>query len=187
MQATVTRSAAGYIALLRGINLGPSRRVSMSELREHLAGAGYGDVRTYLQSGNVLLASELAPDALARELERQIANRFALSVDVVVRTREELAEIVARNPLAAITADPKRYQVTFLASEPSTAIAERITGLAVAPEAVVVAGREIFAWHPEGVARSKLALALADRRLGIVATARNWNTVTNLLALATDG
>jgi uncharacterized protein (DUF1697 family) len=179
---------AAYIALLRGINLGPNRRIAMAELREHLTAVGYRDVRTYLQSGNVLLGSEAAPDVVARELAAHIEARFAIQVDVVVRTREELAEVVARNPLAVVANnDPKRYQVTFLAGEPDEALVARITAAARPPEAVAFAGREIFAWHPEGISRSPLSLALADRRLGLVATARNWNTVTSLLELASVG
>jgi uncharacterized protein (DUF1697 family) len=173
-----------YIALLRGINIGPNRRIAMAELREHLTAVGYPRVGTYLQSGNVLLHSDANSDAVARELKEHIAGRFDIQVDVVVRTREELAEIVARNPLGAVANDPKRYQVSFLASEPDEALVKRITAVARPPEAVAFAGREIFAWHPEGVIRSPLSSALADRRLGVVATARNWNTVTGLLELA---
>jgi uncharacterized protein (DUF1697 family) len=157
----------------------------MSELRELLTAAGYRDVRTYLQSGNVLLTGDGVPDQLARELELQIRDRFALDVDVVVRTREELAAIVAGDPLGDIVEDPRRYQVSFLASELDFAVAERIAAAAVAPEAVAVAGREIFAWHPDGIIRSPLAKVLADPKLG--ATARNWNTVTTLLELANAG
>lgn len=172
------------IALLRGINLGPSRRVSMPELREVLTGLGYGDVRTLLQSGNVVLDSDAPPDRLARDLEEAISTGLGLQSAVVVRTRDELADVIARDPFGGLVTEPKRYQVTFLASEPDPGIAERAQAVALPSERVVVDGREIYAWHPEGVARSKLAALLADRRLGVTATARNWNTVTKLLELA---
>ncbi len=159
----------------------------MADLREHLADAGYGEVRTHLQSGNVLLVSDSAPDALARELETHIASRFALDVPVVVRTRDELADVVARDPLGALATDLRRYQVSFLASEADAAVVEKVKAAARAGEAVVVSGREIFAWHPAGINGSPLATALADRKLGVVATARNWNTVTSLLELASVG
>lgn len=170
------------VAFLRAVNLGATRRVPMAELRSHLSAEGFDGVSTYLASGNVLLTSELAPDELARELEARIAARFGLDVPVAVRTRDALAAIVASNPLAAVAVDPKRYQVSFLSAEADPALAARLDAVAVAPEAVAVRGREIFAWHPNGIIRSQLAKALGDRRLG--ATARNWNTVTALLALA---
>ena len=84
------------IVLLRGINLGSRNRIAMPELREALAGAGFEDVQTYLQSGNVVLSSDASPEQVAREAERQIAKRFGLDIAVVVRTRDELRAIEAR-------------------------------------------------------------------------------------------
>ena len=158
----------------------------MPELRELLAGVGFDDVRTYLQSGNVMLSSSAAPAEVARECERQIAKRFGLEIDVVVRTRDELAKIVQRNPLAKVAVNPKRYQVSFLSAEPEPEIVRRLEAAALAPEQLVVSGRELYAWHPEGIARSKLWALLVGRKLGVTATARNWTTVTNLLAMADD-
>jgi len=172
---------ARQVALLRAINLGPARRIAMGDLRALLV-AGYADVSTHIASGNVLLSSDLAPPDLARELERLIAGRFGFEVPVVVRTRDELAAIVASDPLAHVATDPRRYQVSFLERPPDAATASRIEAAAVEPEAVALAGREIFAWHPNGIVRSPLARALGERSLG--ATARNWRTVMKLLELA---
>lgn len=175
------------ILLLRGINLGPTKRVAMPRLREVLASAGMSDVRTYVQSGNVVVSSKAAPDKLARETERAIAAEFGFDVDVVVRTRDELAEVVSRNPLADIATNPKRYQVSFLAAEPDPERLEKIRALALEPERLVAIGRELYAWHPDGVARSKLWAALAGKGVGVTATARNWTTVTTLLEMADEG
>jgi len=172
------------IALLRGINLGSRRRVAMADLRELLTSLGYEDVRTYLQSGNVVLGSERPERRLEHDLERQISSMFGIDVPVVVRTRAELADVVAHDPLGAVVEDPKRYLVTFLSAEPDPERLRELTDLDVAPEQLAVSGREIYAWHPDGVQRSRLAAALTDRRLGVTATARNWSTVTKLLALA---
>jgi uncharacterized protein (DUF1697 family) len=158
----------------------------MPELREALAEAGFDDVRTYLQSGNVVLSSKAAPKTVARKVERLIADRFGLDVDVVVRTRAELAKVVRRNPLGKVAKNPKRYQVSFLAAKPDREVVRKLEALAVPGERLVAAGRELYAWHPDGVARSKLWAALAGRGLGVTATARNWTTVTKLLELA-DG
>jgi uncharacterized protein (DUF1697 family) len=172
------------IALLRGINLGSHKRVGMGPLRELLARLGYGDVRTYLQSGNVVLTSPASPERLQRELEQQIAEELGLETRVLVRTRDELADVIERDPLAGVADDPKRYQVSFLSAEPDAEVVRELGRVDVAPERFVVSGREIYTWHPDGIQRSKLNKVLSDRSLGVVATARNWNTVTKLLALA---
>ncbi len=175
-----------HVVLLRGINLGSRNRIAMPRLRELLSSAGFDDVRTYVQSGNVVLSSPATPEQVARETERQIAEHLGLDIAVVTRTRDEIAGVLAHDPLRDVAADPKRYQVSFLAAELSPETAERLTAAVVEPERLVVSGRELYAWHPEGVARSRLWTQLAGRGLGVTATARNWTTVASLLSLA-DG
>jgi uncharacterized protein (DUF1697 family) len=174
------------IVLLRGINLGPTRRVAMPELRTLLGEAGYGGVRTYVQSGNVVLDSESDPAQLQRDCAELISSRFGFEVPVVARTRDELAAVADRNPLGAVVTEPKRYQVSFLSQALDPAVIERLQASVVEPEALVIEEREIYAWHPEGVARSKLWNRLAGPGLGVTATARNWTTVQTLLEMA-DG
>lgn len=156
----------------------------MGDLRAALEDGGFGEVRTYLQSGNVVLASKERGDAVARKVERLIAKEFGLDISVVVRSRAQLARVVEANPLGKVAKNPKRYQVSFLAARPSRDLISRVEQAVVSPEQVVVIGREIYAWHPETVARSKLWGLLAGQQLGVTATARNWTTVTKLLALA---
>jgi uncharacterized protein (DUF1697 family) len=177
---------AKHILLLRGINIGPRNRIAMPALREVLAGAGFDDVRTYLQSGNVVLSSRAKPETVARTCEALIEEHFRIEVSVVVRTRAELAKVVERNPLRKVATDPKRYQVSFLTAKPTRAVLTRVEEAAVAPEQVVAIGREIYAWHPDRMARSRLWALLAGRQLGVTATARNWTTVTSLLSLAQE-
>ena len=145
-----------YVALLRGINIGPRNRISMAELRAALEEAGFGEVETYLQSGNVVLESRAKPESVRRQVEGVIAERFGLEIAVVLRTKAELAAKVVRE----------------------------LEEAAVPAERVVVAGREVYAWHPSGVARSKLWSKLAGKSLGVTATSRNWTTVEALLSLA---
>jgi uncharacterized protein (DUF1697 family) len=156
----------------------------MPELRELLRGAGMESVRTYVASGNVIVESDEEPGELAQLTSRLIAERFGLSIDVVARTREEVEEVVRRNPLGAFATEPKRYQVSFLAAEPPQGLVDELAALATEAERFVAVGREFYAWHPEGVARSKLSARLAARNLGVLATARNWTTVTTLLEMA---
>ena len=177
---------ACYVALLRGINIGPRNRISMPDLRAALEQAGLEDVRTYLQSGNVVLTSGAKPESVARKCEQVIAERFGLEIPVVVRTRAELAAVVKRNPLGKVTTDPKRYQVTFLSAKLSPKVVRELEQAAAPEERVVVAGREVYAWHPKTIARSKLWAKLAGKNLGVTATSRNWTTVEALLALADD-
>jgi uncharacterized protein (DUF1697 family) len=172
------------IVLLRGINLGANRRIAMPELRELFRQSGFDDVETYVQSGNLVLSSDLDPAALEQRSERLIGERFGFEVPVLARTREELTAVVERNPLGDIASDPKRYQVSFLAGELDAQVVDGLAAVAKPSERVVAVGRELYAWHPEGVARSKLWTKLAGPGLGVKATARNWSTVTTLLGLA---
>jgi uncharacterized protein (DUF1697 family) len=174
------------IVLLRGINLGPNRRVPMPALREALTAAGFADAQTYVQSGNVVLSSDAKPDELATRCERLIAEAFGIEVPVVTRTRDELALVVERNPLGHVADNPKRYQVSFLSAPIDAGLVQRLEAAAAPPERFAAIGRELYAWHPEGVARSKLWNTLAGTGLGVTATARNWTTVTTLLALASE-
>jgi uncharacterized protein (DUF1697 family) len=172
------------IALLRGINLGATHRVPMAELRELLTSAGHERVRTLDQSGNVVLTSTADPDSLAADLAGSISDRFGFAVPVVVRTRDELAAVLELDPLGAVAAEPKLYQVSFLAGPLPESVLATLEAADLAPERVAVHGREVYGWHPDGIQRSPLAGMLTERRLGVQVTARNWRTLTKLLALA---
>jgi uncharacterized protein (DUF1697 family) len=174
------------IVLLRGINLGARNRVAMPALRDALTDAGFDDVRTYLQSGNVVLSSGLSAAKLADKGSRLIKKQFGLDIDVVARTRNQLAKVVELDPLGDVASNPKRYQVSFLDGKLSRDTMQKLEAVALEAERFVVHGREIYAWHPAGVARSKLWALLAGRGLGVTATARNWTTVTKLLELADE-
>ena len=180
------------VALLRGINVGSTNRIAMPELRSALAEAGFENVRTYVQSGNILLDTELEDAALAEILATLIADRFDVSVPVVVRSAAELAEVVAENPFPdAALAAPKLLQVTFLSSPLPDDVAERVWGASAgvfSPDteaiSLAISRRNVYGWHPRGIHVSKLARDLSDRKLGVTATARNWTTVTTLLEMA---
>jgi uncharacterized protein (DUF1697 family) len=171
------------VALLRGINLAGRARVEMPRLREVIEALGYRDVRTHLQSGNVVFTSERAPEKAAREIEGAVAEHL-ISVPVLVRTRDELAKIVERDPLGDVATDPRRYLVTFLSAPPDRRRLRDLDASDFEPEAFHVAGREAYVWSPGGVRASRLSYAFWEKQFGLTATARNWNTVTKLLALA---
>jgi uncharacterized protein (DUF1697 family) len=175
---------ARHVVLLRGINIGSRNRVAMPALREALEEAGFTDVQTYLQSGNIVVESRAKPATVRRKVEQLIADRFGLEIAVVVRTRAELAAIVKRNPHAKVATNPKAYQVTFLEQKLPAKVVRELEQAAAADERVVVSGREVYAWHPKTIARSKLWSKLAGQGLGVTATSRNWTTVEALLELA---
>lgn len=177
---------AQHILLLRGINLAGRNRIAMPALRDALTAAGFGDVRTYLQSGNVVLSSSAKADEVVRKTKRLIAKEFGLDIAVVGRTRPQLAKVVELNPLKRVAKNPKRYQVSFLEAKATRELVRRVEEAAVPPDQVVAVGREIYAWHPDGVGRSQLWALLGSQRLGVTATSRNWTTVTSLLTLANE-
>ena len=174
---------ARQIALLRGINLGAHNRVPMPDLRTALGEAGYEDVATLVQSGNIVLTSAKQPRTLEREISALVRKRFDVDCATVVRARDELAGVIERNPIPEGPSTPKLFQVTFFSETPDPAGVARLAGLDLSPERVEVIGREAYAWHPEGIQKSRLARELG-KALGPGGTARNWNTVTKLLALA---
>jgi uncharacterized protein (DUF1697 family) len=158
----------------------------MGELRKALEGAGFEDVRTHLQSGNVFLESTAKPASVAQRCEKVIKERFGLEIPVVVRTRADLARIVKHNPLGKVATDPKRYQVSFLSAKLPAKVVRELEEAAAPDEQVVAIGREVYAWHPKTIARSKLWTKLAGKGLGVTATSRNWATVEALLELADE-
>jgi len=176
---------ARQIALLRGINLGSRKRVAMPRLREVLEAAGHEDVATLVQSGNILLTSAKQPATLEREISKLVLDEFGVEAATVVRTRDELAEVIDRNPIPDGPSTPKLFQVTFFSDEPGAEAVAQLTAQDFGNERVEVIGREAYAWHPDGIQKSKLARELS-KALRSGGTARNWNTVTKLLELA-DG
>jgi uncharacterized protein (DUF1697 family) len=175
-----------HVALLRAINLGARNRIAMADLRRIAGSLGYENVATYVQSGNLALTSAAAPAEVEAQLSGAIAAELGLDVPVVVRTRDELAAVIARDPLGHWKNDPKRYQVAFLEGEPDpeAVVAAHASAAEYAPEEFVISGREIYRWHPGGQQAWKADKVLSAKKLGVRATARNWTTVTALLELA---
>ena len=174
------------IALLRGINLVRTRRVAMADLRELMHALGYDDARTLLQSGNIVYTSSDAPAKAARRIEQAVERELGVDADVIVRTRDQIADVVARNPLAGHATDPKRYHVVFLAEPPEAAALRDLDAAAYEPERFAVHGGEVYVWLPRGAQKARLGHAFWEKRLGVRGTARNWNTVEKLLAMADE-
>jgi uncharacterized protein (DUF1697 family) len=174
------------ISLLRGVNLASHRRVRMDALRAVYESLGFEDVRTYLQSGNVVFRTAKASvPALARRLEDAIEQTFGFHSDVILRTPAEMRDVIARNPFANRQGiEPSRLLVTFLASEPGPEACAVVRNMPPAPEEVYIDGRELYVYYPNGMARPKISFVQLEKTLKTPATGRNWNTVMKLLELA---
>lgn len=171
-----------YVALLRGINLGSKRRVAMADLRGWLTDLGYTDVRTLLQSGNVVFRTSKRMATVRKELEAALATGAGFQIDCVLRTAAELRAVIDADPLGAVATDPSRYLVSFLDVRGAWPTVEATD---FEPERVHLAEREAYFWVPNGMQNSKIIAAFPARK-GEVATVRNWNTVTKLLAMVDD-
>jgi uncharacterized protein (DUF1697 family) len=183
-KSSVVAASSRHVALLRAVNVGGRNRIAMSDLRELLEGLGYGEVRTHLQSGNaVFTAAGGSAERLGREIEGALAEEVGLVAKVLVRTRAELERAITANPLLEVADDHSRLLVTFLSDAPDREVIAELAPADFEPDVFAVGEREIYAWYPEGVRATRLSNAFWERRLGIVATGRNWRTVTRLLAL----
>jgi uncharacterized protein (DUF1697 family) len=173
------------IALLRGINVSGTNKIPMARLREVLTARGYTDVVTYVASGNVVFDDPgVVPEKTAIALEAVIDEEFGLQIPVIVRTRDEIAEVVAGNPLPHGEAEPARFLAVFLSAQPRDTWFQTDDPGQYAPDEFVIGDRVVYVWCPNGLSRSKLAANFANRKLPVTATARNWNTVRKVLELA---
>jgi uncharacterized protein (DUF1697 family) len=174
-----------HIGLLRAVNLAGLNKISMSDLRDLLVMLGLRDARTLLQSGNVVFRADIAAAKLEGLLQDAAAKRLGLATDFFVRTAKEWKGIVAANPFPdEARRDPGRLIVVVLKDAPE---AEAVTALQSAikgREVVRAKGRQAYITYPDGMGRSRLTTALIERKLGTRGTARNWNTVLKLAALA---
>lgn len=171
-----------WIALLRGINVGGHNKVPMADLRAGLAAAGYADVATYVQSGNVVLTADHDEAAICAGVAAVVRDVAGVDVPVRARTAEELEAVVALDPHGSVADDLSRSVVAFL---PAPLDAERVAALEGrdwGEERLAVDGRELHLWLPGGLQRSPLAIAVG--RTAPEATVRNRRTVLKLDGLA---
>jgi uncharacterized protein (DUF1697 family) len=179
-------AAGKHVALLRGINVGRAKRVAMADLRALVEGLGYSDVRTLLNSGNVVFTSTRAAsgDAASR-IEKALAKRLGIASRVTVLTAAEVDAVITENPLLQVARDPTRLLITVLSNPADRRRVETLTGQSWTPEVLAVGKRVAYLWCPEGLLESRLPQAL-DKLLGEAITTRNWSTMTKLHALMRD-
>ncbi|MET8122991.1 DUF1697 domain-containing protein [Micromonospora sp. NPDC005189] len=174
-----------YVALLRGVNVG-GVRLAMADLRRLVTDLGHSDVETYLQSGNVAFGSTVRDaEKLAAGIERALADELALTVPVLVRSGRELAAVAGGNPYVDREDDPKRLLVAFLRTSPTKAATAALTVPGSENVSFTVTGREVFLHYvDDGYGRSRFNNMYLEKKLGVVATTRNWKSVRALAEMA---
>jgi uncharacterized protein (DUF1697 family) len=179
---------SAYIAMLRGINIGPHKRIKMERLRESFEGLGFDAVQTYIQSGNVVFKSaKTSAASLGKTIEERLLDDFGFSVSVILRTRKEMEKIIRRNPLLKENGvDPSKLHVAFLSEAPSPAALTKLDALTLPPDRVRCLGKELYLYFPNGTSGSSLWKHPLDRVLSVTTTTRNWNTVNQLCAMAVE-
>ena len=174
-----------YIALLRGINVSGQKLIKMALLREALEKLEYLNIRTYIQSGNIVFDSpEKALDTLASEIKGLILTDFGFDVPVLVIKSERLKRIVTENPFA--NEDLKRVYVALLYTAPAPERLELINAIDISPEAFAIEGEDMYLFSPLGAAKSKLTNNFIEQKLKVSATTRNWNTINKLISMADE-
>lgn len=174
-----------FVALLRGVNVG-GRKVPMAQLRDCLTGLGYADVRTYIQSGNVVFGATGGAATVRTAVEGALQERFGMTIPTAVLTAAELDAVVAANPYAELESEPTKLIVSFL-PEAAPAAVRKAFSLDDFPERGEFGERVLYLHYPNGQGVSKLTPAVLEKRLGGTwGTARNWRTVLALQQLAHD-
>ena len=172
-----------FVSMLRGVNVGGHSRVKKEALKAAYAALGLRNVRTLLQSGNVLFTSGLKDRrALAQRITQELERRLDLKIEVLVRTLAEIRTIVERGPVSA-RADPSKLLVMFLSGVPDARGQAALAREHKGPEMLEIRGPEVYLYYPDGVGRSKLSTAFLESALDVSGTARNWNTLKKMLEL----
>ena len=176
------------ISMLRGVNLGPHNRIKMDALRALYESLKFEDPRSYVQSGNVIFRTrEKNGPQLAKKIQSAIAKKFGCEPEVILRTAGEVRKVVAANPFPEHTnAEPGKVLVTFLAEAPSRDAEANLEKFKDYPEKLHLSGRELYIYFPNGAGKSKVPWSAVEKFLKVAGTARNWNSVQAMLAIAEE-
>jgi uncharacterized protein (DUF1697 family) len=171
-----------YIALLRGINLSGHKIVKMDQLRKMFEELGFGEVKTYIQSGNVVFKAPARDSgSMAKKIEEKIVSHFGFSVPVLVKTSAEVGEIIKNNPLSKEKdVDVSKLHVTFLSCAPEKSTLKVLAAIDVAGDRFHCAGEAVYLYCPNGYHATKLGNNVLEKMLKVGTTTRNWRTVNQL-------
>jgi uncharacterized protein (DUF1697 family) len=171
---------ATYVAFLRGVNLGPSNKIPMPELRAMAEALGFTDVATYINSGNLIIGSPKKAATVEREISDAIKKAFGRPIDVTVRTPAQLKKVLADNPYS--DGNPSQVAVAFLMKAPAKDAKDRVAAVAADYEPFTFAGQQVYVNYSKGLGRSKLAERFSDI-IGVSSTIRNIRTIEKVMDL----
>lgn len=174
------------ISLLRGVNVGSQNKIRMTDLQNLYCSLGLEQIVTYIQSGNVIFnCAEEKAAGIAGQIEAGILQAFGCKVRVLLRSRDELKQVLEHNPfLNQRHADPLKLYVTFLADAPDEGRLKNLAGPPGGEDEFSIQGREVYLFCPNGYGRTKLNNTFFEKKLGVDATTRNWNTIRTLYEMA---
>jgi uncharacterized protein (DUF1697 family) len=174
-----------YIALLRGINVSGQKLIKMAELREYLAELNYTNIKTYIQSGNIVFDTDNnSCETLETEIHNKIKEKYGFEVPTLVKSPDEFNEAVKRNPFAE--EDPKRVYITFLSHTPELTKVESLKEVDYSPEKYVIDSKVVYFYSPDGYGKAKMNNNFFENKLKVDATTRNWKTVNVLIEMSTQ-
>ena len=175
-----------YIALLRGINVSGQKIIKIDELRKLFESLGFENVKTYIQSGNVVFKSQInRPEKIVKSIERKIKEVFSFDVTVIIRTHDELKKIIRTNPFLK-NKPIERLYIIFLSNISDNENVEKLQPYKSKTEEFRIIGKEIYLFYPDGYGRSKLTNNIFESKLGVKATTRNCNTVNKLFEMSKE-
>jgi uncharacterized protein (DUF1697 family) len=176
-----------FISILRGINVSGQKKILMADLKVLYENLKFKDVRTYIQSGNVIFKSNepLSDIEFEKKIEDQIFKKYDFHVPVIIRSEDEIRKIIAANPfLKEKNIDPKKLHVTFLSNIPDKENVESIEKMDFSPDKFMISGKEVYLYAPNGYGETKISNTFFEKKLKVKATTRNWNTVNKLSELS---
>ena len=173
------------ISILRGINVGGINKIPMVELKAHFEKAGFKNVTTYIQSGNVVFSADKKEiNSLSEKIQQLIFKKYGFTVPVIIRAVGEMESIINKNPMLKMKGiDVEKLHVTFLSAYPSEQALDKIKAYNYKPDEFIIIDREVFISCPNGYGNTKLSNTFFENKLKVTATTRNWRTVNELVRL----
>jgi len=165
--------------MLRGINVGGQKKVSMQVLKETFASLGYKNVQTYVQSGNVIFSTDAGVSSTKDQIEKEIRQTFGFDILVFIREKNQFANLVKKSPYKQ--KDESKLHVTFLSEEPASIPLDEMNSAKSGAEEFSISGTEVYLFCPNGYGITKLSNSFFEKKLKVAATTRNWRTVNTLL------
>ena len=175
-----------YISILRGINVSGHKKIKMDELRKLFEDLNFKNVKTYIQSGNVIFEDKTTSHKeLGKRIEKKIFENFGFQVPVIVKDKNELVNLIKNNPfLNGRKEDISKLHVTFLSDEPEQALVDKIAAADYKPDEFKLSADKIYLFCPNGYGNTKLSNNFFENKLKVVATTRNWKTINELITIS---